>query len=531
MAAAAVVAAYLVYRAGLTIAPSLVLLVSVTVAGVCLGGLGRRATWRPAELTAFGGIVTGIFGWLLWLARPSLLPVGGGTDLTHHMVLVDYIARQWRLVYDPSLVPYLGDMIYYTPGSHLLFALASAWLRADVLHVVHPVLASTVALKSGFVFLVALHLQPAGVARVPFAVTAALLLFLPLEYFLGAFVHDSFWAQVVAEVFACGMWWAVTVWDEHPSRVVMALVALAGAATFIVWPIWIGPVTVVLVALVALRSGLSFKERLAHLAIGLGPIVAVAVIHTAGRVRWLVMATTGGAVIRPSPTVFGWMFLTTSIGGLLLVATRRKGRATALMVAAIAIQAVTLFVLATSRGAETPYMAYKMMYLTIYPLAAAASLTIAELWRIADRAAGGRLTRTSGPTWALVMLLGAFVARQVSAAPPPTPIVSQSVYAAGMWARAHLDPACVDYLVTNGYTGYWLHLAVLRNPRPTPRMADTDTFEPKKAVIRWLYPGGLPFAVVDDMAALPNDVRDNLDVLARFGPSAVVKRRGPSSCP
>jgi hypothetical protein len=42
---------------------------------------------------------------------------------------------------------------------------------------------------------------------------------------------------------------------------------------------------------------------------------------------------------------------------------------------------------------------------------------------------------------------------------------------------------------------------------------------------------GLPFAIADDLAARPKDIRDNVDVLARFGSAAVVKRRGAACAP
>ena len=57
-----------------------------------------------------------------------------------------------------------------------------------------------------------------------------------------------------------------------------------------------------------------------------------------------------------------------------------------------------------------------------------------------------------------------------------------------------------------------------------------DTFDAKKGLVRWILPNGLPLAVVDDFEALPRDIRTNVDVLERFGPAAVVKRRGPSAC-
>ncbi|HXI30920.1 MAG TPA: hypothetical protein VNG89_20925, partial [Vicinamibacterales bacterium] len=56
-----------------------------------------------------------------------------------------------------------------------------------------------------------------------------------------------------------------------------------------------------------------------------------------------------------------------------------------------------------------------------------------------------------------------------------------------------------------------------------------ETFEPRKALVRWILPGGLPYAIADDLDALPRDIRGNVDVVAQFGRAAVVKRRGASA--
>ena len=88
---------------------------------------------------------------------------------------------------------------------------------------------------------------------------------------------------------------------------------------------------------------------------------------------------------------------------------------------------------------------------------------------------------------------------------------------------------CVEYLVGDDETAYWLHLAVLGNPRMSPRTGDNRTYEPTDAVVRWLTPGGLPYAIAD-LPALPRGVRDELDVMQAFGTAAVVRRRGPTSC-
>src|SRR5262245_4138608 len=112
-------AAYAIDRVGLTIAPVVVLLAAVAAAAIALVALRAE---RPArgEIVAFAAIVTATLGYLLWLARPSLLLIGSGPDLTHHLVLVEYIERTWRLPHDPALGAVMGEMADYTPGFHLL---------------------------------------------------------------------------------------------------------------------------------------------------------------------------------------------------------------------------------------------------------------------------------------------------------------------------------------------------------------------------------------------------------------------------
>jgi hypothetical protein len=126
-----------------------------------------------------------------------------------------------------------------------------------------------------------------------------------------------------------------------------------------------------------------------------------------------------------------------------------------------------------------------------------------------------------------VVILAVAVARPLTTMRRPKPVVSQPAYLAGRWAREHLPADCVDYLVADGYTAYWLHLAVLGNPRAAGRAMDNDTFEPAKALGRWILPEGLPFAITDDFGALP-DIRTSVDV-THTSPAAVVKRRGPAA--
>jgi hypothetical protein len=179
-------------------------------------------------------------------------------------------------------------------------------------------------------------------------------------------------------------------------------------------------------------------------------------------------------------------------------------------------------------------MALKMAFLAIYPLAVAASLTLAWVWTAAIRRLDVARFAREGVSrtlpWAFVAILAIAIARPLVAAPRPKPIVSQPLYLAGQWARANVAPACVDYLVNNVYTAYWLHISVLGNARAAPRSGDDDTYQPRQTLNRWILGGGVAYAIAEDFEGLPKDIRTNVDVIARFGPAAVVKRRGPSSC-
>jgi asparagine N-glycosylation enzyme membrane subunit Stt3 len=179
----------------------------------------------------------------------------------------------------------------------------------------------------------------------------------------------------------------------------------------------------------------------------------------------------------------------------------------------------------TARTASAPYLALKMFYFAIYPLAVGGAYAVATC---ADRFAHGR-SASRYASWIAVLVLLAAVGRSI-ASTAPKPVLSDSLLEAGRWARDHVPANCVDYLVADDDSAYWLHLAVLRNARTAPRSLASDTFDPHKAVERWILPGGLPYAIAADFGALPHDIRATVDVLARFGAAAVIIRRGAAAC-
>jgi len=521
--ATAIIAAYIGDAIGLSLHPTVILLLSAAAAGAVAVRLRPRATGARGDLPAAAGIVGAVLSWLVWLAWPHMLPTGSGSDLTHHLQLIEYIDRTGHLVHDRTLSAYLGEMIDYTPGSHLVAVLVGRWLRTDGLHAGYPTVALSIALKAGIAFLIALRILPRGTTRRPLALFAVLLLFVPRAYFAGSFTQHWFFAQVVAELFAVTMWWAIVAWDQDATAGAAAMCGLAGAALFLTWPVWLGPALMTLAAIALLGRDVPMSVRARHMALAGVPIAAVAAIHMSGRIGAAAIAGTSGFVISPTAATMGWPLLVAGAVGTVRTALDRRSRAVAIFAGAIVLQAAALAAVAARAQSDTPYLALKMFYLMIYPLAVAGAAAV-------SLAVGRTARHGSVLAWTITVALGALVARDLALAPRPRPVISDSLRDAGRWTLAHVPPQCVDYLVADDDSAYWLHLAVLGNPRASPRSLDSDTFEPRLALIRWVLAGGLPYAIVEDFDALPRDIRTNVDVLARFERAAVVKRRGASSC-
>jgi hypothetical protein len=534
--AAAMLSAYLADAVGLTIRPLAALLVAAAAGIGAFAALRRHTASDRPQLATFAAVGASVLAWLSWIARPAMLPIGGGPDLTHHLLLVEYIERHWRLPRDPQLGSFLGEMVAYTPGMHLLAALAGAWTGSDGFHAIYPLVAAAVALKCGIVFLIAYRLLDAMPPRIPLALTAVALLLLPRAYVFGSFAEHSFLAQTVSELFALGCWGALIVWADEPSAAAMTAVGLFAAAVFLTWPVWIGALLLVILTSVLRQERRTSGDRMRDCAIAVAPVAVVAGIHAARALQSMTIVRTAGDVLWPSLPVFGVTFLTLAAAGIVVSSTSRRTRTILWLLAALGLESAALYAIALDTA--SPYLALKIVYLAIYPLAIAGALALGACVKALD-ARSTRLfgvqspQRRSSPrvlSVALALVIGLLGARSAATLPRPKPIVSQTLYDAGTWARANVPPACVDYLVSDGYTAYWLHLAMLGNARSAARSIDNDTYEPSKAIERWILPVGLPYAIAEDLSALPKDIRDSVDSVARFGPTAVIRRRGPAAC-
>ena len=535
--AATVLLAYVLDLAGVRFLPWPTLALVVGTAAAAARVLWPRSRPVPGELALLALVVVCVAAWLLWLARPALLPLSTGPDLTHHLMLVEYIEQHWHFVHDRALADSLGEMAQYTPGSHVLAALGGAWSGTDGTRALHTMQVLLVALKAGFLLLIGVRLLPVDAPR-PLAVAGVLLLLAAPRYALGAFTEYGFVAQVVAEVFAVAMWWAVVAWDAHPDWRVALAFSVSGAAAFLSWPVYVGPPVAAFALVLVLRASTPLGARLRDLCLAFGPFGLVALSYLLPRLGWLRMAGTGGDAPWPTVAAYSAPLTLLAVCGVALAVWRRRGRATAVFALVCVAQAVSLYVLAVRAGAEQPYMAEKMCYLLLWPMAGLAVMTIGDAWSFARSGTHlphrlqTALTGTSA-SWLLVFVILLAVALPLARKPqrlhPLPPALSVPVYDAGRWARAHLPAQCIEYLVGDDETSYWLHLAVLGNPRRGPRTADWSTYDPKDAIVRWLTPGGLPWAIAD-LSSLPRTVREELDVAQFFGTAAIVKRRGATSC-
>lgn len=512
------VVAYLLDASGFDLMPSVVLAVSVTSAATVAWRLSKDMKPGLLDAVAWAAVVIAVLAWLLRMAWPSLLPPGRGSDLAHHLLLVDYIERARHLVHDGALDGAMGEMAHYTPGAHLMAVLFGGWTGSDGFRVFYSVIAVCAALTAGFTFLVARRQR----LPIPFAVVGVILLLLPRDYFVGAFTHDAFLAQAVCTCFSVAAWWALVAWAERPATASAAVFGLFTTGAFLAWPVWVGPPLLVFLAWLLRRQG-SIGWRLRHLAVAVTPLAVVATIHAAGRLDWVAIVRTSGAVLKPSLAVVGWVFPLLAAIGLATSIIKPRARVTIAFLAAIAVQTVTLFFLSKNIAGETPYMAYKMGYLAIYPLAILGALALHSAFSrtaAAVRVAAG---------WTIAILMTITIVRPAIDPPRQAAVVSVDLYNAGRWMRANVGPACADYLVASADTAYWLHLAVLGNPRSSARTAEVDLYSLSAEIGRWITGDGQEHAVVD-WGLVPDEVRSRVEVAARFGGAAVIRRGGAADC-
>lgn len=521
-AAVAVMAVeYLLDAAGIAFHPVALGVVAAAAGVAAFVGCRESSPAPRGSIALTTGVMACAFGYLLWLASPSLLPITDGPDVVHHLLLMHVIQRTHRLVSDPALYPHLLEMMNYTPGSHVLAVAAAAWLRVDPLRVIFPLTAAFVAIKIGIVYVVALRLMPAAPGAALRALAAPVLLLVPSAYVLGSFFEFYFYAQLVSETFAVAMVVFAIGWMRTRSVVALWLASACAVGVFLAWPPWIVPAAAaVLAALVA--GPASMRARAGWAAIVFAPVTIVALLHAARHSAGAAILGSSGAVTRPSAATLGVAFLVCGSIGAALVVRVTLARPLIVLLAVTILQGVALAAIDARAGATSFYMPFKMVYLAVLPCAV---LGAVALGRISDAVVARARVPVAVAAAAPLLIAAVLAAGRFPVARQHGPI-TESALSAGLWARDALPPGCIDYFSRHWLTGYWLHLDVLGNPRLSDRMRE-ETFEFRDVVGKWIEGKGMPYAIVEDLSEVPRDARVDMIPLHRVGPAAVVQNARP----
>ena len=514
-------AAYVFDLAGLPIFP----LVLLFVAGAA--AVTARVLLQPRFDAGSVAVAAAVFGYALWIASPSLLSVTNGPDVVHHLQLVHFIEKTRHLPHDPALSPYLLEMMGYTPGAHVLAAAAGRLLEVDPLRIVYPMAALFVAVKAGTIYALARRLiAPAPGAGIV-ALAAPVLALGSSTYFLGSFVQFFFLSQVVSESFAIAMLLALVRWRQlEEDRDLVALGACA-VGVVLAWPVWILPAGLT-AAIVMLTAPSPRRSRWMVLAATLAPAALFAAIHQMTHRGAEGIVTSSGAVTVPSMAVFGPAFLLLAAAGAVLAVRARAARPVVVFIAATLAVAGGLAALGARAGSGSLYMPFKMMFIVVPPAAVLGALALAKaaeaVVRLLDLKGARALAVAILPVVVAVLLARGRVPLR-----PVTGSLSLPAHDVGVWARDHVPPACIDYFSKYWLTGYWLHLDVLGNPRLSDRMRQ-ETFDFPDVAAKWIQGRGLPYAIVEDMTAIPREIRPEMEAMHRSGSFVLVRNRRPAAC-
>ncbi len=517
-AAAAMAVGYGADVAGLPIHPWL-LAAAAVAAALCV--LPRVRPRFGAGTAILYGVCAAVIILGLVIA-PDGLPVTIGPDVVHHLQLIHVISATWRLPHDAAQYPFLLEMMNYTPGSHMLAAAIAEWARVDPLLVVYPIALCSAAIKAGLLYDLTRRLL-GGTPRAAVQALGAPLLACVPRYFLGSFVEFFFFAQVVSETFAIGTLLALVAWVKEPERRYLFIASTCAVGVVLTWPIWIVPAAAS--AGVAAVLGLPrWRDRFAALTIVLGPALVFAAVHQVLHRGAASIVTSAGAVTVPSVATLGLGLLVPAAAGVVVTVRERAARPVLVFLATTLALSAALALLAQG-GPGGYYMSFKMVYLAILPAAVLGAVALA---RAAD-AATARLPRPStiaalGPVLvASALLRGHVPLHRIHGS------LSIPARDVGLWARESVPPACIDYFSRYWLTGYWLHLDVLGNPRLSDRMKH-ETFDFPDVAAKWIEGRGLPYAIVEDMTAIPRELRPDMEPLHQRGSYVLVRNRRAAAC-
>lgn len=516
--AAIVVAGVSAGRAGIPIgAPLLLVAGALGLIPGLIGLVRRRWELSPPELPAALVAFVAVAAVGLWLAWPSLLPLGLSVDAVHHYQLVQWIAEQRSLpATDEEAQMRLGEMTNYPPGLTLLVVAASDALGIPPLRVMYPLVAALGALTAAMVALLAAAVAGRRTALGAAAgIVAVLLLLGHRTYALEAYIDHSYYTMVlgVLLVLLAAGWLILEPGLTAAGALQLGLVL---AALLAVYPLW-WPIPAALAAgVLLLRPSTSARRPVIPSSfLVFVPSIVFGLVDVPARlgVGQSVLAHEG-LVAPPTPHSLLPLLL-----GLLcapLALTSPPGRRLLALAALAGAEAIGLWIAARA-GLTAGYHSTKLLFV-LTPVGAA--LAGAGLVRLA---AGGRpLVRVLVPTGVAAAMLA--VGPYRVAPPPPIQVIDANLAAAASWLR-ETSPRdarrAIGVGLPAGPASYWLQVGLLGQPRDKAQAAVQafETTPPRPE--SWATDPQLPSVAIAPVVA---DPPPGATVEARFGSAAVLRR-------
>jgi len=513
----------------------------------------RRLDW--AEAGVFWLVILGVLGYLLWLGRPGLLPVGTTVDAVHQYGLAQYIRDSGKLpIHALELRANLQDGLEYPPAFVTLVAVLAGAFRANVIYLLYPLAALSVALTCGTTFALASLLLQNRPWRLPLASLAVGFSFIAYGYTFGSITNQNYFAMVLAEWLLLVTLYFLVLWQRQPASVFAFLFGLTLATLLITYPTWalVPAATFGLITLFQSKPALRFWKaanpaRLRQLVAVLLPVTLLAYLFLKDRLKTgLGTVANEGEVLLPDLSRYGWPIIGLAGLGLLFTAWGRgralrfePGRLLLRYIGLLAGEGLAFYLLKNIFGQGSYYSIYKLFYPATFLIALLAIAGLNGLFTLSTSAIANLLKnrlklkhRRAISPFLSMLIVGLGLGANWLAHPEPErafAVITPDMVKVGRWIEQNQEQPqnlkigqySVGYGLSPGTPAYWMQVGFFKQPQGNQAKL-LLTGEPL-SFEQWFYNAeSEQYFLTDKLNRVNLDER--LKILYQSGPVAVLTR-------
>jgi hypothetical protein len=510
--------------------------------------LRPHVRWSPLEIVGTVMVGAAFLAHALYLAPSDLMPTSFSVDCPHQHLLVNYIYQTDSF---PDDVSYLYIYDDYPVAASAWAAFGARLLGVLPARTMYPLAALMVAAQVMLVYGICIELLPRRPSSHAIAAMAALSVFLPYQYSVGAFTEWFFSNMILGDLLVVLTLWLITVREKlHPAVSFVALLLLAFGCLNS-YPAWAPFVLVPGLASIVLDRRMTIRRRLATaglLAVLVAALTLIAVLDQWDFITWF--APVRDRRLLPGWESLGGLFLIPVLGGVWIAARAWKrvlGFALFLVVDLALVAALYAVALLDKLAL---YIPDKTFYFNVFVLAVLAALSLNWLWERLLRSIAGRARKPAAPAQAaaqpgkrstagsprrpgwqksLIVALGLVaicvaVVAVVNWRHPAQSFypITLDEYRVGYDLAEQMPDAEVAFLVRSHATFYWIYGSLLNRTHDVERQsqlwqADPPTYD------GWIAdPTSPSIAIVSDLTSIPQD--GQWRPIIRSGNSAAIER-------